>query len=152
MKSSRTTQLHWYFAHMVKKLSAFYRTQRSTAMFKTAQHWSLFWATQIQHTLFSFHSRFNIIVASDELINSFVLDSINHHVLCSSKHHMGQKEPLILTLTGYSVGSSYCRRILEKLCISSERIKALTKLIPYIHVQSRLWKFVQLSLKGYHVA
>jgi hypothetical protein len=55
----------------------------------------------------------------EELIDSFVLDSINPRILCLSGRHMEEQDLLKLSLTGYSLGSSYCRRKPQKggVCI-----------------------------------
>jgi hypothetical protein len=37
---------------------------------------------------------------SNELINSFVLDSINSHILCLSEHYVEEQDVLNLTLSG----------------------------------------------------
>jgi len=36
-----------------------------------------------------------------------MLDNINPHILCSSKHHMEEQDLMNLTLMGYSLDSSY---------------------------------------------
>jgi hypothetical protein len=45
---------------------------------------------------------------SDELMTSFVVDSINSHILCLNEHHMEEQDLLNLTLMSYYLGSSYC--------------------------------------------
>jgi hypothetical protein len=88
---------------------------------------------------------------NDKLINSFIFNSINSHTLCSSKHHMEEWDLLNLTLSSYSLGSSYYQTYRKEECVFfSERIKRKKKKITPFTVQSRLWKFVQLNLKLNH--
>jgi hypothetical protein len=55
----------------------------------------------------------------DELINSFEIDNINPHTLSFTEHHMEEQDMLHLTLPGYILGSSFCRRNLQRgvVCI-----------------------------------
>jgi hypothetical protein len=55
----------------------------------------------------------------DELINYFAIDNINPHILCFTEHHMEEQDLLHLTLPGYILGSSFCRRNLQRgdVCI-----------------------------------
>jgi len=81
---------------------------------------------------------------SHELMTSFVLRSINSHILCLSEHHMEEQDLLNLTLTGYSLGSSYCHQNLQKggVCIFVREDQSFNKSIPCFTVHSILWKFV----------
>jgi hypothetical protein len=56
---------------------------------------------------------------SDELIHAFEIDNLNPHVLCFSEHHEEEQDLLHLTLQGYTLGSSFCRKDLQKggVCI-----------------------------------
>ena len=56
---------------------------------------------------------------SDELIHSLETDNINPHVLCLSEHHMDEQDLLHLTLPGYILRSSFCRKERKKggVCI-----------------------------------
>jgi len=83
-------------------------------------------------------------------MNSFVLESINLHILRLSEHQMEEQDLQNITVTGYSLGHSYRQRNLqeeEECVLLLERVKALTKLILRFIMQIRLWKFVQLNLK-----
>jgi len=54
---------------------------------------------------------------NDELINSLETDNINPYVLYNSKHHMEEQDLLHLTLSGYILGSSFCRQNPQKGCV-----------------------------------
>jgi hypothetical protein len=72
---------------------------------------------------------------SDELINSFVVDSINPYILCLSEHHMEEQDLLNLTVMGYSLGSSYCRWNLQKggVCIFVREDQSFNKTDTSLH-------------------
>jgi len=87
-------------------------------------------------------------------MNSFVVDTINSHILCLSKHYMEEQGLLDLTLTGYSLGSSYCCQNLQKGGVwIFVRIRGLTNLILCFTMQNTIWKFVvELETKSSHLS
>jgi len=50
---------------------------------------------------------------NDELINSLGTDNINPYILYKSKHHMAEQDLLHITLSGYILGSSFCRQNIQ---------------------------------------
>ena len=56
---------------------------------------------------------------SEELILSFEMENINLHVLCLSEHHMEEHKLLHVTLSGYTLGSSFSHKHLQRgsVCI-----------------------------------
>jgi hypothetical protein len=50
----------------------------------------------------------------DELIHFFETDNINAHILSLSEHRMVEQELLHLTMNGYLLGSSFCRKDLQQ--------------------------------------
>jgi len=72
---------------------------------------------------------------SDELMNSFVVDSINSHILCLNEHHMEEQDLLNLTLMSYYLGSSYCHWNLQKggVCIFVREYRSFNKVGISLH-------------------
>jgi exonuclease III len=54
-----------------------------------------------------------------ELLHSFEIDAINPHILCLREHHMAEQDLLHLSINAYQLGSSFCRKGLQKggVCI-----------------------------------
>jgi hypothetical protein len=87
---------------------------------------------------------------TDELINSMQTDKINRHILCFCGHQMEEQDLLHLTLPGYILGSSFCRRSLQKgscvlLLLLFVKTRISAKLIFHINVKKRIWKSVPLN-------
>jgi hypothetical protein len=55
----------------------------------------------------------------DELIFSFKIDNMNHHILCLSEHYMVEQEVLHLIMNSYLLGSSFCQKDIQRggMCI-----------------------------------
>jgi rRNA maturation protein Rpf1 len=85
---------------------------------------------------------------SDELINSFVLDSINPHILCLSEFHVEEQDLLNLTLSGYSLGSSYCHRNLQKggVCILVREDQSFKKIDTSLHCAEQTLEVCSVEL------
>jgi exonuclease III len=47
-------------------------------------------------------------------MKSFVVNSLNPHISCLREYHTEEQDLLNLTLTGYSLGSTYCNQNLQK--------------------------------------
>jgi hypothetical protein len=73
-------------------------------------------------------------------MNSFVLDSINPHILCLNKHHMEEQDLLNLTLSDYSLGSSYCCWNLQKggLCIFVREDQSFKNIDTLLHCAEQI--------------
>jgi hypothetical protein len=80
---------------------------------------------------------------SDELIPSFVIDTINPHILCLSEYYIAEQNLLHLSLNGYHLGSSFCEKDFRmEVCVFMLRTVNISKLIHYVTARSSNWKFV----------
>jgi hypothetical protein len=50
---------------------------------------------------------------SEELIHSLETENTNLYILCFSEHNMEEQALLCFTLTGYTLGSSFCSKHLK---------------------------------------
>jgi hypothetical protein len=99
---------------------------------------------------------------SDELIHSFEVDTISPHILCLSKHHVVEQELLHLTINCYPLGSSFCRKGLQRggVCIFARTDQHFSKIdishhckeqdfeICAIHLVTKTSNLIILSLYG----
>jgi hypothetical protein len=86
---------------------------------------------------------------SDELIYSFEIDAINSHMLCLSEHHMVKQDLLHLSINGYQLGYSFCRKNLTgEVCVFMSRtVNISSKLIHQVTARGRNWKLMQFNYK-----
>jgi hypothetical protein len=82
---------------------------------------------------------------TEELICSFEIDAINPHILSLNENHMVKQDLLHLSINGYQLGSSFCRKGFQMgRCVFMLRtVNISSKLIYYIIARSRNWKSVQ---------
>jgi hypothetical protein len=86
---------------------------------------------------------------SDKLMNSSVVDSINPHILCLSKHHMEEKDLMNLTVTGYSLSSSYCCQNLQRgrVCIFVREHESFNKTDTSLNCEEQTFEVCAIELE-----